>query len=348
MAAGASAAIDRGVAWWMQKRMAAAPARAPLPPDARRRVEELARHYANAPLFAPVPSADVTWTVGAGGVRDAQFESLYRPTLPSYRAEHARYGENLVAHARWWRSAAARPTVILLHGWSQGPYWMTERILERAAWQAVGFDVAALQLPFHGVRAPSTPGERDEDRWFGPRSGMLFPSPHIARTCEGFGQAIADLRQLSTALRAEGATGIAVAGVSLGGYVASLWAGLDAIAAVVAVTPAVDLADLMAAHGGNEPAWRRAAAAGIDRDLLADAFAAHAPLAHAPTVAPAGRFVIAGRGDAVIPGDQADRLAAHWGTQVRWFAGGHTAQIGMATVLRRTIDDAAAALGLAP
>ena len=81
---------------------------------------------------------------------------------------------------------------------------------------------------------------------------------------------------------------------------------------------------------------------------MADAFAAHAPLAHAPRVAPAGRHVIAGRGDAVIPGDQPTRLADHWGTEVRWFAGGHTAQIGMATVLRRTIDDAAAALGLAP
>ena len=205
-----------------------------------------------------------------------------------------------------------------------------------------------MQLPFHGVRAPSTPGEREEDRWFGPRSGMLFPSPHIARTSEGFGQAIADLRQLTVALRADGATGIAVAGVSLGGYVAALWAGLDTLDAVVAVTPAVDLSDIMAAHGGNEPAWRRAAAAGIDRDLLADAFAAHAPLAHAPRVAPAGRHVIAGRGDAVIPGDQPTRLADHWGTEVRWFAGGHTAQIGMATVLRRTIDDAAAALGLAP
>jgi pimeloyl-ACP methyl ester carboxylesterase len=352
--AAASGLVDRGVAAWMKQRMGAAPSRAPLPADARRRVEQLVAHYQAADLFAPLPDAPAqladarAGSAGAATVTDLSFESLYRPTLATYRAEHARYQANLTAHARWWRRTSERvaPTVILLHGWSQGPFWMVERMLERAAWHAAGFDVAALELPFHGQRAPA-PAD-DDDRALGPASGLYFPSPHIARTNEGFGQAIADLRQLGRELRARGAPAIGVAGVSLGGYVAALWASLDDdLAFALTLAPAVELAALMATHGRGAAAWRRAAAAGVDADLLADAFACHAPRTRAPRLPPQRLFVIAGRGDQITGGAQAEQLARHQGTEVRWFAGGHVAQIGAASVLRRTIDDAAAALGLA-
>jgi predicted alpha/beta hydrolase family esterase len=46
------------------------------------------------------------------------------------------------------------------------------------------------------------------------------------------------------------------------------------------------------------------------------------------------RFVIAGKGDRIAPPDQAERLAAHWGCDVRWFHGGHLAQVGRGDAVR--------------
>lgn len=324
----------------LEQRMAATPSRVPLPDDVRKRVCELTEHYdATTELFSPPTIFEPVTELRGRGATDLSFESTFRPTLPSYRDEHQRYAENLICHARRWSVGAARPTVILIHGWSQGAYWMTERMLERALWQAAGFDVVAMQLPFHGQRAPADTVHQAGPAPLGPRSGQLFPSPHIARTNEAFGQAIWDLRTLANFLRDSGAPSIGVAGVSLGAYTAALWASLDnTLDFVVALAPPVSLADLMQRHGGKSFAWRRAAKAGIDSELLAEAFAVHAPTTRPPAVAAGRRFVVAGRGDAVTPPDHAEALAKHWNTDVTWFAGGHLAQVGRGAAMREVIS----------
>jgi pimeloyl-ACP methyl ester carboxylesterase len=129
-------------------------------------------------------------------------------------------------------------------------------------------------------------------------------------------------------------------GMSLGGYTTALWtsvAGPDDPGGVdfaVAMIPAVSMARLMWRHGESSPARRAAARAGIDEDLLADAFAVHAPTTR-PARLPRERLaVIAGRGDRITPPDHAEELARHWGVEVAWFPGGHLAQVGRGEALR--------------
>jgi dipeptidyl aminopeptidase/acylaminoacyl peptidase len=126
-------------------------------------------------------------------------------------------------------------------------------------------------------------------------------------------------------------------GMSLGGYTTALWASVDArLGFAVAMIPAVSMASLMWRHGESSPQRRRAVAAGITEEVLADAFAVHAPTTRAAAIPRERLFVIAGRGDRITPPDQAERLATHWGVDITWFEGGHLAQLGRNDALRTT------------
>ena len=110
--------------------------------------------------------------------------------------------------------------------------------------------------------------------------------------------------------------------------------------------PAVSMARLMWRHGEHSPERARAVKAGITCELLADAFAVHTPTTRPARLARDRLFVIGGRGDRITPPDQAEALAAHWGVDVRWFDGGHLAQLGRGEVLR-DVRRALGQLGLA-
>ena len=310
--------------------------------DRRAQLVELAAAYRDRTLGVPsrfFPSPDepavrVT-PLGDGPLGtqtvDLSYPSDYQPFLPAARDLHLRATQNLTAHARWWTSGRGRPTIVLLHGWGGGNHWVTERAFGTAYWLRHGYDVAAFVLPYHGARAPGTGAMR---------SGALFPSINPMRTNEAFGQAIYDLRGLSKFLRGRGASAVGAFGMSLGGYTTALWAsvagpgddgGIDFAAAMI---PAVSMASLMWRHGEQTAARQRADRAGITEDLLADAFAVHTPTTRPPRVPVAARFVIAGKGDRITPPDQAEALAAHWGVGVRWFDGGHLAQLGRGDAIR--------------
>jgi pimeloyl-ACP methyl ester carboxylesterase len=338
----ASAAIDRSVVRFMERRMAPRTPRIQHD-DARAKLIELADAYSDGTLGTPspffpepeVPSVRLA-PVGDGPlgtqVVDLQWASDYAPYYPAARDFYLSTPENMTAHARWWVSDRGRPTIVLLHGWGGGNHWVTARAFVVPYWLRHGYDVAAFQLPFHGARAPDVGGVV--------RSGALFPSPNPLRTNEGFGHAIYDLRALSRFLRARGASAVGVMGMSLGGYTTALWAsiaGPDDVGGVdfaVAMIPAVSMSRLFWQHGESSPVRRRAAKAGITEDLLTDAFAVHAPTTR-PARVPADRlYVIAGRGDRITPPDQAETLAAHWNREILWFEGGHLAQVGRGDALR--------------
>ncbi|HTR52987.1 MAG TPA: alpha/beta fold hydrolase [Kofleriaceae bacterium] len=346
----ASAAIDRGVVRFMERRMAP---RTPTldPSDARRQMIDLARAYSEGNLghpspFFPEPAVPRVELRAAGDgplgtqVVDLAFRSDYVPFLPAARDGYLAHTENMTAHARWWTSDRGRPTIVLLHGWGGGNYWLETRAFVIPYWLRHGYDIVAFQLPFHGERAQGT------------QTLPNWPSPNPLRTNEGFGHAIYDLRALSRFLRARGASGVGAMGMSLGGYTTALWAGVAGPADVggidfaVAMIPAVSMADLMWRHGESSPARRRAEKAGITGELMRDVFAVHAPLTRAPRVAPDARFVIAGKGDRITPPDQAASLAAHWAIEPLWFEGGHLAQVGRGDALR-TVRRALGGLGLA-
>lgn len=338
----ASAAIDRSVVRFMERRMAPRTPRIHAD-DARLRLVELAAAYSDGTLgtpsaFFPVPDEPRVELalLGEGPlgtqIIDLRFASEYRPFHPAARDLYLASTENMTAYARWWTSDRGRPTIVMLHGWGGGNHWVTARTFLVPYWLRHGYDVVAFQLPFHGERAPATGGVV--------RSGALFPSANPLRTNEGFGHAIYDLRALSLFLRARGASTVGVMGMSLGGYTTSLWASVagphdpGGVDFAVAMIPAVSMARLFWQHGEASAARRHAVKAGITEDLLTDAFAVHAPTTR-PARVPAERlYVIAGRGDRITPPDQAEALAAHWGREILWFDGGHLAQVGRGDALR--------------
>ncbi len=338
----ASAAIDRGVLRLMERQMAP---RTPKidPHDARTRLVDLAAAYSSGlghpSTFFPEPAVpDVTLRpVGDGPlgtqVVDLSWPSSYVPFLPAARELLERVSENDTAHARWWTSGKGRPTIVAIHGWGGGNFWVEARAFVVPYWLRHGFDVVAAVLPYHGHRAPEISRSPV-------RSGALFPSPNPLRTNEGFGQAIWDLRSLARWLRGRGASAVGAMGMSLGGYTTSLWASVagpaDAggVDFAVAMIPAVSMARLMWRHGEANPTRKRAARAGITEELLAETFAVHAPLSRPARLPPERLAVIAGRGDRITPPDQAEALAAHWGVPISWFEGGHLAQVGRSDALR--------------
>jgi len=338
----ASAAIDRGVVRFMERRMAPRTPRIDPGGDARTRLIQVAAEYGEGTLGTPSPFfpepelPDVKLKpLGEGPLGtqmvDFSFASDYQPFHPGARDFYLATTENLTAHGRWWTSDRGRPTIVMLHGWGGGNHWVTARTFVVPYWLRHGYDVVSFQLPFHGNRAPGTRVGR---------SGALFPSANPMRTNEGFGHAIYDLRGLARFLRARGSSTVGVMGMSLGGYTTALWASIAGPADVggvdfaVAMIPAVSMARLFWQHGEASAVRRRAAKAGITEDLLADAFAVHAPTTRPSRVAADRLYVIAGRGDRITPPDQAEALARHWGTEILWFDGGHLAQVGRGDALR--------------
>jgi pimeloyl-ACP methyl ester carboxylesterase len=332
----ASAALDRGVVRWMERRMTPRTPRIDPGGDARGQLIEVARQYnAAGDAFFPTPEAPeiALAPVGDGPlgtqVVDVSFGSGYQPFLPAARELYLAHRENFTAHARWWTSDRGRPTIVMLHGWGGGNHWVTARTFAVPYWLRHGYDVVAFVLPFHGPRAPKVKGAV--------QSGALFPSPNPLRTNEAFGHAIYDLRALAGFLRARGSSAIGAIGMSLGGYTTALWATMQSpgeLDFAVAMIPAVSMSRLMWRHGETSPARRRAEQAGISEDLVTDAFAIHSPTAR-PVRLPRERlFVIAGRGDRITPADHAEELAAHWRTEILWFEGGHLAQVGRGDALR--------------
>jgi pimeloyl-ACP methyl ester carboxylesterase len=320
----AASRIDRGVLQGMERRMRGSAPRREHLEDARTKLIDLANRYRGADFFHEPPPADVVETRVESGVFDLAWSSGYVPFLPEYRDEHLQHRENLTAHARLFRGDPGRPTMVLIHGWGGGAYWLEERAFQVSYWQHHGYDVALFQLPFHGKRLPS-----------GRTRGSLFPSPHVVRTNESFGQAVWDLRALRGWLEQRGSK-VGVMGMSLGGYTTAVWSTVDPkLQFAVPWIPAVDMADLMWRHGEDSPARRRAVKAGVDAELLRDVFAVQSPLGRGCLLAPERRMIVAGKGDLITPPDQAERLWRHWGEcAIHWFPGGHLAQVGRADAFR--------------
>lgn len=345
-ATSAGAAVDRGVLRFMERRMRSAGPRRP-PEDVRRRLLRIAEHYRAeetaffaVPRIAEVEARSLPARAGAREILDLSFPSTWQPRHPAYLDEYAGYGANLTARARWYRGGGPRPVIVCLHGWGGGAFWLEERAFLVPYLLRIGLDPILFQLPFHGQRSPVTGAGA-------PRSGALFPSAHVLRTNEAFGQALHDLRALGAWLRDRDVPALGVAGMSLGGYTSALWASVDpSLAFAVPMIPAVSMSELMWRHGAGSPARRRAEKAGVDQRLLDEAFAIHAPLAR-PVALPRDRLlIVAGRGDRITPPDQATALWEHWGRpDIHWFPGGHLAQIGRGEgfrALRRHVQ----ALGL--
>jgi dienelactone hydrolase len=230
------------------------------------------------------------------------------------------------------RDRRPRPWVVVLHGHRMGEPRDLRLLGSRRLQQDLDVDVAHLVLPMHGPRA---------------RDGAVpFPGVDPVANFLGVAQAVWDVRTLLSWLQAEGAQEVGVYGVSLGGHVAGLLAGLDARpAAVVAGVPTSDLATMLAdtvrAHWGEAAV----AASHVLDDDFRTLSRLVSPLTFAPKLSRDHLFVYGAVGDRLITPQQALALWRHWDSPaILWLQGGHI--INNVGASRRFVLDAFAACGV--
>ena len=257
---------------------------------------------------------DLAWTRGIP-YEHLWFESGYEP----HEGEPGRQrwletAPNRIAHAWVLRHPGpSRPWLVCLHGFGTG-----SAMLDLPAFRALrlhrdlGLNLLLPVLPCHGPRKISRLG-----------SDSLL-SFDILNSIHGIAQGVWDMRRLLGWVRNQGAPAIGLYGISLGGYMTALLAGLeDGLRCAVAGIPAADLPHLFFRH--SPPQVRRRAA---EHHLLGEeASRIHrviSPLVLEPRVPHSGRFIYAGLADRLATPGQAQRLWLHWGRPtIHWYPGNH-------------------------
>jgi hypothetical protein len=242
------------------------------------------------------------------------FESDYAPQgdLPG-RERWLDRAANRTAHAWLLRHAdGPRPWLVCLHGFGMGE--PRDLFGFRSTWfhRELGVNVIHPVFPLHGPRR--------EGRFSG--DGVI--SLDLLGNLHGLGQAIWDVRRCLGWVRAQGASAIGVHGISMGGYLAALLAGIDdGLDCVIAGIPPADLPLVMLRHaprgvrqlGKHEGLFGQAA-----RDL----HRVVSPLAFEPLLARERRYIYAGMVDRMSTPRHAHMLWQHWGRpSIKWYRGAH-------------------------
>lgn len=261
-----------------------------------------------------------------GWIHSRRFESAYRPY-----GDAALDAADAVLVEHWTHEPGApRGTVLALHGFSMGTPRIDAWALFASAWFARGLDVALLTLPFHGARTPR--GARF--------SGQRFAEPNPAAMHEAVRRAIYEIQLVRTWLAATGGGPVGLLGLSLGGYLSALMAGLvDDLPFVVPMVPPVCIGDLAWRFLADGRGQRRAGDAAYTHGELRAMYRIHSPLAFPLRIDRQRALIVAGRGDRIVPPEHPYALWEHWGRPaIHWFSGSHLAPFGRAGIVG-AIDD---------
>jgi dienelactone hydrolase len=281
------------------------------------------RFFSFLDAAAPTPRARTLErrTISGGLIAEREIATEYVPWHASECWPEC--PENARIPLQHWRHRAgdARAVIIALHGFTMGRPWIDGRILMAAQWFRRGYDVVMPVLPFHGVRAPCT------TRY----SGEAFGSWDVRRLNEAVRQAIYDIDIVRRWLAAESQLPVGLVGLSLGGYLTALMAGLrHDLAFAVPVAAPSSLAWLPHRLFGLAATTVRPPVAA---DVLDAAYRVHCPLSFPLAIPRERAFIVGGTGDGVVPREQVEALWHHWGEPaVHWFNGGHTTPFGRARV----------------
>jgi hypothetical protein len=243
------------------------------------------------------------------------FDSLYEPfDGEPGRERWLSYAAN--RRARAWvlrHPGAPRPWLVCVHGTSMGKPGM-DLALFRARWlhEDLGLNLVFPVLPLHGPRGDGLPPHAS------------FPGEDVMDNVHGIAQSVWDVRRLVRWAASQGDSPVGITGVSLGGFVTAIVAGLEpGLACAVLGVPAVDLIDLIDHHStrGRDPQYLHML------DLARQVGVVVSPLSFPPVVPPERRFIYAGLADRLAhPRHQVGRLWEHWGRpEVLWYKGGHVA-----------------------
>ncbi len=288
-------------------------------------------------LFAPPPPGvevrsrrigRLPWAPGISQVDLLSFRSPYQVVYPEARERFESHRRNSIARAMHWRhDDGPRPTIIVVHGFTGSPYWFNSSFFQLPWFYNHGCDVVLAMLPFHGPR---------NDRP-APYSGSGLFADGLANFNEAIFQSVCDLRVLIDFLTATGVANVGITGLSLGGYVTALMAGVEPRLHFAIPNSAVT--ELSSLIDGWFPANRVIGAGlrlgGIDPDTHAAAVRVHSPLRFPARLARERLFIVGGLADRLAPPEQSARLWAHWGRpRIHWFPGSHILHLRRAVYLR--------------
>ena len=336
--------------------IAMAPNRFPLPGDYGRVADELAgaealfrdRGWVDDPAsYHREPPAltdtDLTtsrgWALGQGYDR-VSWDSGFTPHEGEPGSERwLGFAPNATATAALLRHPdPTRPWVVGVHGFCMGyPFMDFPGLHAPRLHHDLGMNVALPALPLHGPRRVTRV------------SGEPFLSFELMNAVHGLTQAVWDLRRLIGWIRLQGGTSITLFGVSLGGYTASLLAGIEpGLDGVLAGIPVADFPGLFHDHSPRHIRVRS-----IEHRIMGGTaecvYRVVSPLCFDPLVPEDRRYIFAGYGDRLATPGQARRLAEHWGNpKVSWYAGNHVGYIWSRQVTEFVEASLAEAGGLRP
>ncbi len=235
-----------------------------------------------------------------------------------------------------WMHGPRRPvgTIVALHGFAMGRPRLDALVLLASQWFRLGLDVALVTLPYHGARKPE--GARF--------SGEHFAVPHVARMADAVRQAVYEVRALIGWLREETDAPVGILGLSLGGYLAALMAGLYRdLDFVIPMVPPVCIGDMAWRFFTRTRHHRSGRSTSFTRAELRAAYRPHSPLAHPLRVPRERLLIVAGRADRIVPPEHPSALWRHWGEPgIHWFSGGHLSPFGRRRIVarvRRHLED---------
>ena len=273
-------------------------------------------HRAPLPLEIPQIRSASVWTRGGRLEFEAlSFESEYEPASDEPgRDRWLGYQPNRTAHAHVLRHPGpARPWLLCIHGYQMGkPIEDFGAFDPRVLHHRLGFNLVMPTLPLHGPRK------------IGRFSGDGFLSGDVLDSIHAETQGLWDIRRVLSWVRAQGAPRIGVYGLSLGGYTASILAGIESgLDFVIAGIPMTSLSSTYWNHLPDRVV-RMYLESGLTLGRLERVTRVVSPLQVSPKVPKEGLAIFAGVGDRLVPADQVANLVGHWGNpETAWYPGAH-------------------------
>lgn len=259
-----------------------------------------------------------------GRVFERRLAAPYRehPALRAYGAD-----TQVDIHLQHWvhEQVEARGTIVILHGFAMGWPVIDGYAQSAAAWYERGLDVVLLTLPEHGRRRP-------EGALF---SGQNFTVPHAMRLACAVRQAVFEILTVVEWLRARSPRPVGLMGMSLGGYLTALVAGVsDRLDFAVPVVPPACMGDLAWRVYRDTGHFRAGPDPVLQEANMRAAFFLHSPLAHPLRLPRERTFIVAGAGDRIVPPEHPTALWRHWGRpEILWLRGSHLSPLGNRRVL---------------
>jgi pimeloyl-ACP methyl ester carboxylesterase len=146
---------------------------------------------------------------------------------------------------------------------------------------------------------------------------------------EAVRRAVHEIFEIKAWLRAQDDRPVGLVGMSLGGYLASLCAGLSGdFDFLIPLVPPACMGDL---------AWRVYRDTGhhragpdeiLNEDNMRAAFHIHSPLAHPRKIDAERILIVAGAGDRIVPPEHPTALWEHWDRpRIHWLRGSHISPV---------------------